>query len=145
MKLYNVLIALMILVMCSVGFVSAIDVSDFNPPKGFDEGFGNSMDYGDFSISVNDYDADLDYSDNFENTPFNNVVIKEDICEIQDSFHDNVGVSEIVKIGKHQYVVKCTYDGNDTSKINECANHLKEFNKKNDLTPLSIKKPDDLV
>ena len=97
MKLYNVLIALMILVICSVGFVSAIDVSDFNPPKGFDEGFGNSMDYGDFSISVNDYDADLDYSDNFENTPFNNVVIKEDICEIQILFMIMLGLVKLLK------------------------------------------------
>lgn len=144
MKAFKILTIALLLIL-SVGMVSAIDISDFHSPKGFDEGFGEIMEFEDYGITIDDYDAELDYNNVFKNDEFHNITIKDNIAQYTDSFHDEVGVMELVKIGKSSYVVKCKYSGTDDTKINDCLKYLKEFNKKNKLEPEKIKKPSDSI
>ncbi len=51
MRIIKVSILILTALLLSVSFASAVDISEFNPPKGFDEGFGESMDYDDFPLS----------------------------------------------------------------------------------------------
>ncbi|MBE6496547.1 MAG: hypothetical protein E7Z78_08910 [Methanobrevibacter thaueri] len=140
MKTFKIAIIALLLLVLSVAFVSATEISDFNAPKGFDEGFGESMDNeDDFSIVLNDYDKDFD-EDLFKGDHFHQVTVKGDLAEFNDTFNDEAGVMELIKIGKTYYVVKCKYAENtDPSKISDCTKYLEEFNKKNDLKPEKIK------
>jgi len=68
------------------------------------------------------------------------VTVNGTIAEFNDTFNDEAGVMELIKIGKTYYVVKCKYAENtDPSKISDCTKYLEEFNKKNDLKPEKIK------
>lgn len=145
MRLFKILSIALIVLMFSVGIASAIDISDFHSPKGFDEGFGERMDYEDFSITIEDYDAEFDYKNFFVNDEFHNLTFKGNMVEYVDSFHDSVGTMELIKIGKSNYVVKCNFEGDDTSKISDCTKYLKEFNKKNKLQPEKIEEPDETI
>ena len=138
MRIIKVSILILIALLLSLSFASAVDISEFNPPKGFDEGFGKSMDYDDYSIVIEDYDTDLD-KDLFKGDNFNHVTVKGKMAEFNDTFHDEVGAMELIKIGKEHHIVKCKYDGDNASKISDCTKYLKEFNKKNNLNPEKIK------
>ncbi|WP_458453570.1 hypothetical protein [Methanobrevibacter sp.] len=139
MKLYKIVLITLLALCLSVTLVSATDISDFNSPKGFDEGFGEVMENDkDFSIVLEDYDKDFD-KDKFKGDEFNQITVKKNIAEFNDTFHDEVGAMELIKIGKTYHVVKCKYSGNDdASKIKDCTEYLKEFNKKNNLKPEKI-------
>jgi hypothetical protein len=137
MKISKILCICAVLVIFSIGIASAVDIDDFKPPSGFDDGIAESMDKDDFSITIEEYDKDVSSSP-FEGDHFNNVTVKDNIGEYTDSFHDEVGAMELVKIGKTHQIVKCKYKDTDSSKISECVKYLKEFNKKNNLTPENI-------
>ena len=133
-----VLLALLLLIL-TVGAVSAIDIMSFKSPKGFDEGYGGSMTKGKFSISIDDYDSDLN-KDLFKGDNIHPVTVKGNFGEFNDTFKEEVGAREIIQIGKENYTIECKYDGKDVSKISECVKYLEEFNKKNDLKPVDLSK-----
>ena len=133
-------ILLLLLMIFLIGAVSATaDIMDFKSPKGFDEGYGGSMSYEDYSIIIESYDKDLNYDDYFESDDFKKVDVKGNFTEVTDDSHDEVGVIELIEIGKEQYVVKCMFDAKNTSEIDNCIKYLKEFNEKNNLTPIAPK------
>ena len=112
---------------------------EFKSPKGFDEGYGGSMCYEDYFIEIESYNKDLNYDDYFESDNFKKVNVKGNFTEVNDDSHEEVGVIELIEIGKEQYIVKCAYDGKNASEIDNCLKYLKEFNEKNNLTPIAPK------
>ena len=133
-----VLLALLLLIL-TVGAVSAIDIMSFKSPKGFDEGYGGSMNKGDFSISIEEFDRDLN-KDLFIGDGIHKATVKGNFSEFNDTYKDEVGARELIQIGKTNYTVQCKYDGKDASKISECIKYLEDFNKKNDLKQLDLSK-----
>ena len=127
------------LLVFTVGIASAVEISDFKAPNGFDDGIAESMDKDDFSITIEEYDKEFSFSP-LKSDSFNNVTVKGNFSEYTDSFHDEVGAMEVIKIGKNHQLVKCKYKGTDSSKIPECVKYLEEFNKINNLTQENIGK-----
>ena len=142
MKIYGIADVIRVLIL-SFGMVCAVDLGDFKAPSGFDDGSENSMDRGNFSITMENYDGDSDYKNFFEPTDLNNITVKGKIAEFRDNFHDSVGVMEIIRLGEAEYVVKCTYHDYDPSKIGECVNYIWEFSKINGLPVELITDNDD--
>lgn len=143
MKMYKIFGIALILLMLAVGVASAMDISDFKAPKGFDDGFGEAMEKDDFAISVEDYDKDL-HGGALDGDHFHKYTVKDKMAEFNDTFNDQYGAAEIVEVGKETYVVKCVYKGDDTGKTAECIKYLEEFNKVNHLKQLKIKAADDV-
>ncbi|WP_458402828.1 hypothetical protein [Methanobrevibacter sp.] len=143
MKLYKILGIAMILLMLAVGVVSAMDISDFKPPEGFDDGFGAAMEKDDFAISLEDYDKDL-HGGALDGDHFHNYNVKGKVAEYNDTFNNEYGVVELVEVGKETYLVKCVYKGDAKDKTSECTKYLEEFNKVNNLKQLKIKAAEDI-
>lgn len=101
--------------------------------------YAESMDKDDFSITIEKYDKEFSFSP-LKSDSFSNVTIKGKFGEFTDSFHDEVGAMELIKIGKTHQLVKCKYKDTDSSKISECVKYLEEFNKINNLTQENIGK-----
>lgn len=139
MKISKIFCICAVLLVFTVGIASAVEISDFKAPNGFDDGIAESMDKDDFSITIEKYDKELMFSP-LKSDSFSNVTIKGKFAEFTDSFHDEVGAMELVKIGKNHQLVKCKYKDTDSSKIPECVKYLEEFNKKNNLTPENMGK-----
>lgn len=137
MKIFKIALFSLFLICISIAFVSATSIDEFKSPQGFDEGIGESMDYEDFSIVLDDYDSEMDENP-FKGDAFHQINIKGKIAEFNDTFNDEVGSMELIKIGKTNYIVKCIYHDTDSSKIKNCTKYLKEFNKVNDLEPEKI-------
>ena len=137
MKKFKIVITGLIVLFLAVSFVSAVDIDEFKAPSGFDDGIGGSMDNGDFSIKLDSFDKDLN-SDEFKGDSFKKVTVKDDVAEFIDDFKDSVYCKELIKIGKKEYVVTCSFNEKDSSKLSECSKYLQDFNKKNDLKPLNL-------
>lgn len=143
MKMYKIFGISLILLMLTVGVASAMDISDFKAPKGFDDGFGEAMEKDNFAISIEDYDKDL-HGGALDGDHFHNYTVKGKIAEYNDTFNDQYGVVEIVEIGKETYLVKCIYKGDEKDKTSECTKYLEEFNKINHLKQIKIKATGDI-
>ena len=139
MKISKIFCICAMLLVFTVGIASAVEISDFKAPNGFDDGIAESMDKDDFSITIEEYDKEFSFSP-LKSDSFNNVTVKGNFSEYTDSFHDEVGAMEVIKIGKNHQLVKCKYKGTDSSKIPECVKYLEEFNKINNLTQENIGK-----
>lgn len=138
MKMFKIFGIALVLLMLTVGIASAMDISDFKNPKGFDEGFGEAMEKDDFAISIEDYDKDL-HEGKLDGDHFHQYTVKGKIAEYNDTFNNQYGVAEIVEVGKETYVVKCVYKGDEQDKTPECTKYLEEFTKLNNLKQLQIK------
>jgi len=133
-------ILILLLMIFLAGTVSAaVDIMDFKSPDGFDAGYGGSMSYNDYSITIEPYEKNMD-QDVFESDNFKNVTTNGNFTKFDDEFHEQVGVFEIIQIGKEQYLVKCIYDDRNTSQWGNCLKYLKEFNEKNNLTAITPEK-----
>lgn len=139
MKISKIFCICAVLLLFTIAVASAVEISDFKAPNGFDDGIAESMDKDDFSITIEKYDKEFSFSP-LKSDSFSNVTIKGKFAHFTDSFHEEVGAMELVKIGKNHQLVKCKYKDTDSSKIPECVKYLEEFNKINNLTAENIGK-----
>ena len=142
MKKFKIIGLTLLLLIVATGIVYASeDISNFKSPEGFDDGIAGSMDKDDFSITIDEFDKDLN-KDLFNGQGIQGVSINGTFAQYNDTYLNEVGARELIKIGKTDYTVQCKYDGNDNSKVSECIKYLEDFNKKNNLKPLNLTKMD---
>lgn len=124
---------LAIFLLLSVGFVSAVDLDDFELTDGFSKDSTNFATDDDFSLSVANYDEDLDYDLLFKDDGDYTVTVGE-ISKYVDKTVKQVGVLEIVEIDGEKVLIEL-YSGN-MSDLDECYDKLIEFNELNNLEPI---------
>ena len=125
---------LVIFLLLSIGFVSAVDLDDFQLTDGFESDSTNlATDEDDFSLSVADYDKELDYDLLFKDDGDYTVTVGE-ISKYVDKTVEQTGVLEIVEIDNEQVLIEIYSE--DMSKLDDCYDKLVEFNELNDLKPI---------
>lgn len=123
-----------------VGAVSAVGITDYNAPIGFERD-PVTFTKGDFEMEMNTYSSFVDHDDYFNTTDDRQVkIINDTYAEYFDSVKERSGALEIVKIDDDQYVVDSFFDGDDKGKTNECLKYLQEFNDLNKFKPIKIDK-----
>lgn len=123
-----------------VGAVSAVGITDYNAPIGF-EREPVTFTKGDFEMEMNTYSEFVDHDDYFNNTDDRQVkIINDTYAEYFDSVKERSGALEIIKIEDDQYIVDSFFDGDDKGKSTECLKYLQEFNEINKFKPIKIDK-----
>lgn len=139
MKLKLMFVSLIFLILF-VGAVSAVGITDYNAPIGFERD-PVTFTKGDFEMEMNTYSSFVDHDDYFNTTDDRQVkIINDTYAEYFDSVKERSGALEIVKIDDDQYVVDSFFDGDDKGKTNECLKYLQEFNDLNKFKPIKIDK-----
>ena len=139
MKLKLMFVSLIFLTLF-VGAVSAVGITDYNAPIGFERD-PVTFTKGDFEMEMNTYSSFVDHDDYFNTTDDRQVkIINDTYAEYFDSVKERSGALEIVKIDDDQYVVDSFFDGDDKGKTNECLKYLQEFNDLNKFKPIKIDK-----
>ncbi|MBE6502146.1 MAG: hypothetical protein E7Z79_06850 [Methanobrevibacter thaueri] len=139
MKLKLMFVSLIFLIFF-VGAVSAVGITDYNAPIGFERD-PVTFTKGDFEMEMNTYSSFVDHDDYFNTTDDRQVkIINDTYAEYFDSVKERSGALEIVKIDDDQYVVDSFFDGDDKGKTNECLKYLQEFNDLNKFKPIKIDK-----
>ena len=134
MKIIKAITALTILLLL-IGIVSAVDLNDFKLIDGFTSESEYWASNEDFGLSVNDYNNDTDYDLLFTNDTDYIVVTDGNISNYTDTISDQVGCEEVVTVNNEQVLVE-VYDNNGD--IDKCYEYLMEFNKINNLEPVSV-------
>ncbi len=136
-KLKIILISL-ILVAFSISAVSAVGITDYNAPIGFERD-PVTFTHDDFEMDMKTYSAFIDYDDYFKSTEDRDVkMINDTYAQYTDSFKDEVGALEIVKIDGDEYIVICSFDDLDKNKTKDCLKYVEEFNDVNKFKPIKI-------
>lgn len=139
MKLKLMFVSLIFLIFF-VGAVSAVGITDYNAPIGFERD-PVTFTKGDFEMEMNTYSSFVDHDDYFNTTDDRQVkIINDTYAEYFDSVKERSGALEIVKIDDDQYIVDSFFDGDDKGKTNECLKYLQEFNDLNKFKPIKIDK-----
>lgn len=139
MKLKLMFVSLIFLILF-VGAVSAVGITDYNAPIGFERD-PVTFTKGDFEMEMNTYSSFVDHDDYFNTTDDRQVkIINDTYAEYFDSVKERSGALEIVKIDDDQYIVDSFFDGDDKGKTNECLKYLQEFNDLNKFKPIKIDK-----
>lgn len=131
MNKYKIIFTSLIVLIFTIGVVSAMEITDLNAPAGFEK---NSLTFthDDFEMNMKGYALLWDYDNNFEKSDGREVnIINKTYAEYIDSTEGKVGALEIIKIDGEYYLVDCFYDGLDKNKTKDCTNYLKEFNDAN--------------
>ena len=138
MKKFGMMLVSLILLVSVMGVVSAV-ITDYNAPVGFERN-PVTFSHGDFQMSMDSYSSFVDYDSHFKSGDDRKVeIINGTFAKYTDSFKDEVGALELLKIGDDQYIVCCSFDGLDKSKTNDCLKYLEEFNEVNKFKPIEIK------
>ncbi len=124
---------LAIFLLLSISVVSAVDLDDFKLPDGFNKDSSNLASDDDFSLSIADYDKDMDYDLLFKDDGEYTVTVGE-ISKYVDKSVKQTGVLEIVEIDNKQVLIEIY--SIDMSKLDDCYDKLEEFNELNDLEPI---------
>ena len=139
MKLKLMFVSLIFLILF-VGAVSAVGITDYNAPIGFERD-PVTFTKGDFEMEMNTYSSFVDHDDYFNTTDDRQVkIINDTYAEYFDSVKERSGALEIVKIDDDQYIVDSFFDVDDKGKTNECLKYLQEFNDLNKFKPIKIDK-----
>lgn len=137
---YKLMFVSLIFLIFFVGAVSAVGITDYNAPIGFERD-PVTFTKGDFEMEMNTYSAFVDHDDYFNTTDDRQVkIINDTYAEYFDSVKERSGALEIVKIDDDQYIVDSFFDGDDKGKTNECLKYLQEFNDLNKFKPIKIDK-----
>lgn len=137
---YKLMFVSLIFLIFFVGAVSAVGITDYNAPIGF-EREPVTFTKGDFEMEMNTYSEFVDHDDYFNNTDDRQVkIINDTYAEYFDSVKERSGALEIIKIEDDQYIVDSFFDGDDKGKSTECLKYLQEFNEINKFKPIKIDK-----
>lgn len=129
----------LILLAFAVGIVSAEGITDYNAPLDFERGavtFTND----DFEMRMDSYSEFIDYDDKFKNNDNYDVKVNGTFAQYTNKLEEKVGVLEIVKIDGDKYLVECSFDELEKSKIKDCQKYMEEFNNLNKFKPIKIEK-----
>lgn len=129
----------LILLAFAVGIVSAEGITDYNAPLDFERGavtFTND----DFEMRMDSYSEFIDYDDKFKNNDNYDVKVNDTFAQYTNKLEEKVGVLEIVKIDGDKYLVECSFDELEKSKIKDCQKYMEEFNDLNKFKPIKIEK-----
>lgn len=129
----------LILLAFAVGIVSAEGITDYNAPLDFERGavtFTND----DFEMRMDSYSEFIDYDDKFKNNDNYDVKVNGTFAQYTNKLEEKVGVLEIVKIDGDKYLVECSFDELEKSKIKDCQKYMEEFNDLNKFKPIKIEK-----
>lgn len=163
MKISRIAILLMILIF-TAGMVYAVDLREFKAPSNFEgDGDGSFYELNDFGIMDENGTSLEIYTEetmketakqlgidenNSEETDFltNNSALnytvepsdEENIFHYTDGVNEIEGYVELVKVGDEKVYIETVLDkGVSEDKIKQSLDVLKEFNKLNDLNPIS--------
>lgn len=129
----------LILLTFSISAVSADGITDYNAPVGFERN-PVTFTHGDFEMEMKWYSDFIDHDDYFNNTDDRKVeMINDTYAEYTDSFKENVGALELIKIDGDKYIVDCSFDDLNKNKTKDCLKYLEEFNEVNKFKPIKIK------
>ena len=137
---FKMLIVSLIFLIFFLSAVSAVGITDYNAPIGFER---DPLTFikDDFQMEMDSYSSFVDHDDYFENNDDRQVkIINGTYAEYFDSVKEKSGVLEIIKVDGDQYVVDSFFDGDDKSKTKDCLIYLEEFNKLNKFNPIKIDK-----
>ena len=138
MNKFKLIIFSLILLVVTVGVVSAATITDYNGPVGFDRN-PVTFSHDGFEMDMKSYSTFMDHDDYFKNSSDREVkIINGTYAEYKDSMKDNVGAVEILKIDDEQYLIYCSFDGADKNKTADCLKYLEEFNEVNKFKPIKI-------
>ena len=125
----------LIVLILTVGVVSAIDMTDMKVPDGFEKSSSNCFEKGDFELNLvhySDSSKDLVFEDDDDYTVSE---YSSNIYKYTDKLVKNVGAVEVVEIDGDKYLIECVETGT-TSHDGAVYDYLTEFNSLNDLTPI---------
>lgn len=139
MKLFKIGLFLTILLL-TLSMVSAFETSDYTIPSKFNGTAGAyTFKTADFEFGIIEYNDDNGEFDFYFNDSENYTIEKNDTMgNYTDASADEVGSIEMVEINGEKYIVECCYTKIDNSKFKDCSECLLEFNKQNNLKPLTI-------
>ena len=127
------MVIFLVILLLSIGIVSAAKLSDVKTVNGFTTKSDNFATNGDFGLSVGKYDKSSDYNILFKNESGYSVKVS-DISNYTDKISNNVGCMEIVEINGEPTLIEIYCNGSD---INKCNDYMLEFNKINNLKPIN--------
>ena len=141
MKLTKISLAILILI-CAVGMVSAVELSDIKVADGFENlGAGNyANDANNINIDIINEKDVKPLKSIFENdtgVKYTTVPGKlNNTFNYTDGVNEQAGIDELVKINDKEYVIEFYAYNDDNVSIDKIYDALEEFNKLNNLTPI---------
>lgn len=135
----KIMFASLILLTFAMGIVSAEGITDYNAPKDFDRD-PMTFTHDDFEMRMDSYSEFIDFDDKFKNRDDYKVTVNGTFAQYTNKLEDKVGVLEILEIKGDKYLVECSFDELQNSKISACQKYLEEFNDLNKFKPLKIEK-----
>ena len=134
---FNVVLISVLLLIFSISAVSAVGITDYNAPIGFDRG-AVTFTHDDFEMDMKWYSSFVDHDDYFKNSDDYKVKINGTYAEYSKEMMEKVGALELIEIDGDQYIVDCSFDDMDKSKTKDCQKYLEEFNEVNKFKPVKI-------
>ena len=140
MNKFKIFCISIIFLLFAVGAVSAVGITDYNAPIGFERN-PVTFTHGDFEMDMKFYSTFIDYDDYFKKSDTRDVkMINDTYAEYTDSFKEKVGALELLKIDGEEYIVDCSFDNLDKNKTKDCLKYLEEFNEVNKFKPIKVEK-----